>query len=200
MTDREQLELEEHWSALYGAGAERTRAYHAAGRPSADRGALCIVGDREIVEVVRAVLAKLPESVAHYVVGTAIVVCGGVSTRGWVGEMPTPPCDAPHLVALADADAGVIAHELAHVWHRPRLPPAARLTAAELEGLRAAVCALAVDDGTIHELRDELFEHERAADALATAWGFRVDTVTGCRGERRRRGLMLDIQRRGGGS
>ncbi len=200
LTYLEERELEErepwvaHWSARYARGAERLRAWLAAGRPFADRAALCIAGDREIVAAVRAVLAKLPEAVAHHVVASAFVVCTGHSTRGWVGEMPVAPCDAPQLVALSDTDPGVISHELAHVFQRRGLPAAARLTTQQHARLRSSLAASAIEEGSIAVMLDDALQRERAADALATAWGFHIDTTSGCRGARRREHMARDIE------
>src|SRR5690606_16810737 len=57
-----------HWSARFGAGAERLRDWLAAGRPRADRAAVSVTGDREAADVVHAVVRKLPEAAAWFVV------------------------------------------------------------------------------------------------------------------------------------
>lgn len=201
-TYREQLDLEQRepwvksWAARYLAGSERLRAWIAAGRPAAIRTELCVVGDRAIVDVVRSVVAKLPEAVAHHVVSNVAVFCSGVSTRGFCHTPLVLPCAEPMVVVLAVADPAVVAHELGHAWHLRGLPPGARLNAEQNERLAAAVAELAVEEGRVDQVVEEDLQMERAADALARAWGFEVDTTSGCRGDRRRRRMRRDLDRR----
>lgn len=151
------------WATRHGRGAERLRAWIEAGRPAADRSKLCVVGDRRIVAEVRAVVEKLPEPAAHYIVNHTMIVCVGVDTRGWCGERPIPPCETAQLIALATVDHDVIAHEAAHAWARWRLPTGARLDGPQLERLRVA--APAADEQIEREDLDET-----AADRLASLW------------------------------
>ena len=158
------------WAARHRAGAEHLRAWLAAGRPAADRGRLQIGGDRRIVAAVRAVVAQLPEAVAWFLVGNALVRCGGIETRGRCSTGLRPPCADYVLVELFDDEPGIIAHEMAHAYHWR--PLAARLDAAELEDMRGAFCAHAIEENTVDELIADQYLHERAADALARFLGF----------------------------
>jgi hypothetical protein len=186
------------WASLWGSSPANLRRWLARDRPTANRAALAIVGERPIVEAARGVLARLPEAVACHVVEHAFVVCGGVRTLGWVGPLPRLPRDASILVSLSCAEPEVIAHELAHAWHRDASSPVtAGLSAGEIARLGDGICALAVEDGTIAELAEHQLQAELAADSLSRAWGWAIDTTSGCRGERRRRSLRLEIERRG---
>lgn len=204
LTFRAQLELERrepwvaHWSARFDAGAARLRAWLDAGRPAADRAQLCIVGDRSIVAVVRDVVARLPEPVAHHLVAHAVVFCAGVETSGWCGrDMPPVPTE-PQPIALATTDAGIVAHELAHAWHLRPSSATTGLSAAQREQLVDAVRVVTASDDRAADLVEHHMQRERAADALATALGFPCDTTSGYRGERRRRRLHEQLVHRSG--
>jgi hypothetical protein len=176
-----------HPAATWRAGGDRLRAWIAAGSPEADRGQLSIVGDRRIVAAVRSVVGRLPEAVASFLVANAMIVCTGRDSRGWCGEWPVPPCATPVLVALADDDHAIIAHELAHAWHRRPLPAAARLDAAQLERLHAAVREIDIAEGRVDERIEDVLANERMADELACLFGFPIDTTSGEAGAYRRR-------------
>jgi hypothetical protein len=209
LTYLEQAELERrepwlrHWSARFGnadregltPSVRRVRAWIAAGRPAGERARLAVSGSPAIVRAVRDVVQKLPEVVAHFLVGNVEIIGVGVGEDGWCGEAPLPPCDTPLRVALATVDPGVIAHEFAHAWHRRPLPASCRLTADQLELLRDGIRALAVEDGR----SDYYINHnqlcERAADALACCWGFPIDSTSGRHGAHRRQVALDELER-----
>ena len=203
ITFSEELELERtqpwvrHWSARFAAGAERLRTWLAGGRPAADRAALCVVGDRTIVDAVRAVVAKLPEPVAHFVVGNAVIFCAGVDSIAWTGQsMPVLPHEAARPIVITTTDHGACAHEVGHLWQLRGLPANARLTAEKLARLEDAGRAIAAEEGKVDEKLDQMMLIERAADAAASAWlGYRVDSTSGLLGEARRRRELIAIQR-----
>jgi hypothetical protein len=186
------------WAARYGAAPERLRAWLAAGRPAADRTALSVVGDTAIVDAVRAVVAKLPEAVAHFLVGHVTFFCGGVSSRGWHRPALRPPCELARWqwinLSTTDDAIAIAAHECAHAFQTKPLPYV--FDAPELGRLRAGMTKKAVEDGTVDELIEDALRFERAADELASAWmGYRVDTTSGHRGDSRRRFMRQEIER-----
>lgn len=197
---REQRELEErepwigHWSARYGSGAENLRDYLAAGSPVADRKAFCIAGDRSIVDATRDALSRLPEAVAHFVIGNVVVICGGIRTRGWCRRGLRMPCEKPIWISMSVADPAIAAHEVAHAFHIAA--PGQLFDAHEYESVLNALAADAVEDEQTDTIIEGQTENEQAADALARVWGFAVDTTSGNRGCSRRRNLLEDIQRR----
>jgi hypothetical protein len=202
----EQFELEQrepwvrHWSARFEDGADRLRTWLAAGRPSANRGALSIVGDDAIVEVVRDVLAVLPEAAAHTIVQSALVRCGRdhcddivEGAAGWRREA-LPGSEKPLEVGLLFADRALVAHEFAHVHQIAPSPWTATLSAEQRERFKRTVLADVVEKRAERELVEMQMQRERAADVLASLWlGFRVDTTSCARGERRRAGLLRTI-------
>lgn len=209
LTYLEQAELERrepwlrNWSARFGnadregltPSVRRVRAWIAAGRPAANRTLLSVSGSTTIVRAVRDVVKKLPEVVAHFLVGNVEIICIGAGEVGWCADAPLPPCDAPLRVALATVDHGIIAHELAHAWHRSPLPAQCRLSAVQLEALGEGIRALAVSSNRSTEYIDHSQLIERAADALACCWGFVVDTTSGWRGDHRRRVAIDELER-----
>lgn len=205
----EQLALEKaqpwvrHWTARFEDGAASMRAWLVAGRPIANRADLHIVGDPEIVAVVRAVLAELPEAAAWHVVKNVIVKCGGDACDnpipraiGWRREAP-PGSAKPLEIGILVADRQTFAHEAAHAW---QLAPSLALESLDAEqrlAFASFIYAEAVDAGTDDELIEKQMQRERAADGLASLWlGERVDTTSGVRGERRRHGLRQEIDLR----
>lgn len=189
-----ELELAEPWcateAARFGAGVDRLRDWIAAGRPRASVGDLAVYGDRPIVDVVRAVVASLPAAVAHHVVGNVAILCSGVETRGFCRPAFALPCSEPTFVVLAVADPGIVAHELAHAWHMYANPA---LTAEQYERVVNAAREVAVEEGRVERRLERLVDSERAADTLATIWGFPVRTASD---EHLRRLELADIARR----
>lgn len=165
---------------LDGGGAGRLRRWLDAGRPAADLDRLCYLGDPEIGRAVRAVVAGLPEPVAHHAVTGCAIVGVGVDTAGWAAAVaPDLPTPEAQFIALASTRPGIIAHEIAHSWHRP-LRRAPQKSAAALErdaeALHAELAAAAIENGRVDALVQIQLEGEFAADAAATAWGYPVDT------------------------
>ncbi|HEY0986957.1 MAG TPA: hypothetical protein VGD80_07890 [Kofleriaceae bacterium] len=198
----EQLRLEcelpwiRSWAARHGAGLERIRSWLAAGRPHANRAALCISADPQIEAAVREVLAAMPEALACFVVGNVFIVGSGTDTGGFAGEMPLlPPTDRPQLISLPTARREIIAHEIGHTWHRKPLPANARLDAAQLKRLVDASSAQAVDAGRVDETVESQFLRELAADRLATVLGWPCDTTSSYRGAERRASMRAEIER-----
>lgn len=198
--DQLHLEIEQpwvaHWSARYGAGLDNLRRWLAGGRPRADHSDVCAVGDRRIVAAVRNVIAQLPDAPRHHIVDRVFVVGSGVSSSGWCGRMPKMPCDSPHLISLATDAPEVIAHELAHSWQTPQWPAGARMTVAQSEVLAGYFASTDIAAGQLDEVIDRQLDAEVAADALATAWGFWIDSTTGDARERRRRSIRADNEQR----
>jgi hypothetical protein len=189
----EQLKLEreqpwvKHWSARFGRGAEHMRAWLAAGRPAAERARLCISGAPSMISAVCAVVAKLPEAVAWHLVQTTAIACVSPGL-GLTGPWPLPPPDPRTRIDISFSEPGLVAHECAHAWHRD---PAMwlGLSSAEIETVSDSIAAL---DG-VDERAERADLTERAADALATAWGFPIDTSG--QGALRRQALVRDIER-----
>lgn len=189
---REQLALEQrepwvkHWSARYGRGAHNMRAFLAAGRPAADRDRLCVSGKPSMIRAVRAVVEKLPEAVAWHLVQTTAIACLSPGL-GLTGPWPQPPPTPTTRIDITFTEPGLLAHEVAHGWHRdPSMWSG--LTTAQIEAVDDAIATLPGADE-----RDELAHlRELAADALARQWGFQVDTS----GQRaaRRQALMRGIE------
>lgn len=200
-SEHEQRELERrepwvaHWTARFDAGAAHMRCWIEAGRPMPDRSVLCAFGDRSVVAAAREVLVRLPDVVAHFLVGNVIVIATGVDTMGWLDELPMPPCERPLVVALSVVDPGVIAHECAHAWHRERSPLMKGLDAAQCMRLRSAVRMSIAERDDVDETIERHLQRERAADVLATAWGFPIDTTSSWRGNRRSNHLRADLER-----
>jgi hypothetical protein len=176
LTYVEQRELEQRepwvrsWSARYKRGATNLRAWLTAGRPAADRDKLCVHGAPSMISEVRAVVAKLPEAVAWHLVLTTAITCvlPGV---GLTGPWPQPPANPTTCIDVPFADRGLLAHEMAHAWHRDPLMWAG-LTTAQIEAVDEAVASL---DGA-DDREERAHQSELAADALARQWGFPVDT------------------------
>jgi hypothetical protein len=189
------MSLDREYPEFYGAGRDRLIAWDEAGRPDADVAALCIVGDREIVEAARAVFAQLPAYARHYIAGHAYVVCGGISTRGWVSPMPVLPCAQPVQVNLSNTAPETIAHEFSHVWQTDfRAHDAYPLTVEQRERLRTGLAVYAIETGKIDEWAEDI-DNEVAADMLASKWLARpVDTTSGSRGDSRRRHQRREIE------
>ena len=181
-----------HWSALWGDGRAKLRAWLDAGEPPVpDVRQLMYVGDLEIRDVVRAVLARLPAPMARYVIESVSIVGSGVSTTGWCsGALPwSIKTDA--FVSLATAALDAVAHELAHSWQQLPSSKSMRDRVAAQNNL----AALAVDGGDhfVGKLADLRFEREVAADRLAVVWGFRASYTNY---DRARAGLRDDVCRR----
>lgn len=195
------LEHREPWSATsaarHGAGADRIRAWVEAGQPTADRTALCVIGDRSIVGVVRDVVDLLPEAAAHFIVRNVAVFCTGVESRGRCHMPIAFPCSNPTIVLIARADDGIVAHELAHAWHRQGLPSDLLLTAGQTESLNRTFSEIAIETQSVDAFVDDQLEYERAADELARLWGFQIDSTSADRGERRRRNLIAHVEHQG---
>jgi hypothetical protein len=186
-TYREQLELElaqpwvKHWSTRFGKGAENLRAWIAAGRPAADRDRLCISGAPALTRAVRAVVAQMPEPAAWHIVETTGIACVAPGL-GLTGPWPLPPTRPTTRIDMPFTDPGLIAHEIAHAWHRNPLMWDG-LTSAQIDAVDDAIETLPGADARGE--RSDL--SERAADALASLWvGRKVDTVSGRAGELRR--------------
>lgn len=199
--EQRQRELEQPWlktwPARFGACPDRVRAHYAASRPTVDRRELAITGDPEIVRSARAALGRVPDLVAACIVNECYVICGGVSSRGWNGLLPDL-AGRWQCINLSVADEAVFAHEAAHAIHRRR--PVKALTSAEQEARFDCIATLAVQCGQVGELTDEQMEREAAADALARAWGFVINSTSGVCGVRRRRQLVADIEQRARGA
>ncbi|HEX3759543.1 MAG TPA: hypothetical protein VHW23_12590, partial [Kofleriaceae bacterium] len=143
---REQLDLEQrepwvkHWSARYGRGAHNMRAWLALGRRAAERDRLCVSGAPSMVRAVRALVARLPEAVAWHLVETTAIACvmPGV---GLTGPWPQPPRNPTTRIDITFTEPGLVAHEIAHSWHRdPRMWSG--LTTAQIEAVDDAVATL----------------------------------------------------------
>jgi hypothetical protein len=206
-TYREQCEDEarfgwlSHWSGRHGVAPDRWKAWKAAGRPAPDRAELSIAGEPHIVKAFRAALDAVPDPVAWYVVGHALVVCGGDQEAGSVRALPPLP-RAPraewHLVQLHVADDGKAAHEIGHVHTIDPPEFLSRISAARAEEVVASAVGLASlrGDDALEQMKRRAELDELAADRLASWWlRRRIDTTSGICGERRRRGMDLDIAR-----
>jgi hypothetical protein len=189
-----------HWSAIWGTGAENQRKWFAAGRPTADRSALVYVGDSKIGAQVRAVLERLPEAVAHFLVGNVVVFGVGIQCAGvLMPRMPRPPCDDARPILIGRVEDAIVVHEFAHAYQIGLMSPALQRAMPDedtLARVREAFLDLdaekAVETGTVDEMVRKWLQHERAADAFAGALGFPIDTVA-----RRVGYLRAEIMRRG---
>lgn len=203
----------EDWSAWYGEGQQHLRAWLAAGRPAPDLAALVVLGDAATAVTVRATVEKLPDPMAWFVCANVIVKIAdaaanpppGLHTGGWCGDAE-PGDPRPIEVGLRVARfvfesidrevlGGVIAHELSHSWHwdpcslRQQLPLAGR------REWQQSSAARIVERGPEREREAEeaMMLGERAADQLATACGFLVDTCSGLAGIRRREQFRREL-------
>lgn len=201
----EQIEIEHaepwvcSWAAKFGAGAGRIRTWLAEGRPSPTLSELAIVGDPALAAVARDVLARLPYAVACHVVENAIVKCGAAyrdaslaNARGWV-RASLVDCEKPLEIGVVVPDAAVFAHEVAHAWEMDL--PRVRHDATARDVVRECGRQLIRAEGSQAVAIENAMTKERAADALAAAWGFAIDTTSGHHGERRRRRALADLQR-----
>lgn len=181
------------WSARFGACPDRVRAHYAAGCPLVDRNAAAIVGDPEIVAKAHAALGRVPDVAAACVVTECLVICGGVTTRGWNALLPDLRGQW-QCISITVPDEAIFAHEVSHAVQRRR--PAETITRAQLEERFDYLAMLAVQCGKVPELTDVQMEYEAAADALARSWGFAINTTSGACGVRRRQQLVADIEHR----
>ncbi len=173
------------WGATWSGGAENLAAWLAAGRPWPDRAALVYAGHAGIGAAVRGVLEKLPDAVAHFLVGNAVVY--GIRA-GWVGvcipPLPTPPRPEAQLILLQTDTPAELAHEFGHAWHRGqveylRYSEAQAAVRAFYEERSIEIAVEAGEKGRIEDLVREILKPERAADEFAHAMGWPdLDTVT----------------------
>lgn len=163
------------WSARYGRGAHNLRAWLAAGRPAAERDRLCVSGRPSMVRAIRDLVHKLPEAVAWHLVQTTAIACVSPGL-GLTGPWPLPPPNPTTRIDITFTEPALVAHEIAHSWQRDPTMWLG-LTTAKIEELSEGIATL-VDSGEIDgDAMDERADlHELAADSLATAWGFPVDS------------------------
>jgi hypothetical protein len=130
-------------------------------RPSADALPL-LVGDAGAVPLVAHVLARLPDAVRWHVIEHVGVSAVGFDCRAWT---TAPIRTRPIEIRLSHfADVHVVAHEVAHAWHRAPVvsdPPGA------VEWFAALTLARRDRGAGLVEHRDG----ELLADACAAAWG-----------------------------
>lgn len=157
---------------------ERIKLWVHAGEPDANPADVFFMGDREIHEALAHVLAHVPAAVRWDASQHLAVIGAGVATRGFHARSLALPCDAFNLsiIALTTCDLPVVAHELAHFWHRSAyVPPLANMADIREAKFKKpeAMAVLGPDYLEAAQRRDEL--NERIADELATCWGFPRD-------------------------
>ena len=164
---------------LEESGWQRVRAWVKAGMPEPDLSRLGYIGDEVIGRAVAETVAMMPAPVAWHCVEVVSFAGVGVSAIGLASNrfpMPKPPKhDRCRLVLLATDSISVCAHEIAHTFQLPPLPPIEGEQpppiSGEVSGIRDH-CKEVVDQGedALILYARQVAALERHADRCASVW------------------------------
>ena len=169
-------------------GRARYRRWALAGCPSAAAEDVVVaVADRALFTAIRTALARIPDVPVLAFLARNVIVVGVGGEGGWTGVLPAlPRHEEPlRIIAIRGASgaehfASVVAHEAAHAWLAPLLPPSAPCSAADEVAAwesRKVFAEVAAAWGYRDEALEPVRRSERLAASLAHAWGFRGESA-----------------------
>lgn len=159
----------------------RQRRWEMLGRPDADPTAIEFHGTDAQRDVVVDVLSRLPPAVRHFAVEGITWIGIGPTTKAWTSPAPklrTLPDDPPTWIVLSRIDAGTVAHELGHAWHRVPLAKLRESSGKSILEARGLDMPEEMDEE--HRIRwvSIRVENELIADEQAKAWGIPHDGLS----------------------
>ena len=161
---------------------ERLESWFALGGPTLSRRTvardLIVLGLDGVRALLVSALRRCPPPVVHHVVHRVWVLGCGRGLSGWMSQAPPWPISGTVQLVVLDGKLpgqellGLLAHEVAHSWLLPTAPPADVQRIRERVVHRQRISRLAHAWHLPNPLVRGVERDERAAAALARAWGF----------------------------